>query len=58
VFKGEHLGKIVAIKTVASMAEKSHIISLINELKVMIHIGNHDAIVNLVGADTGQLRKG
>ena len=58
IFKGECMKKVVAVKTVTPHADKEYIKSLLNELKVMIHIGQHPGIVNLIGAQTGQLRQG
>jgi len=58
VFKGECMNKVVAVKTVAPHADKEYLKSLLNELKILIHIGQHPGIVNFIGAQTGELREG
>ena len=59
VFKGKYQGKSVAVKTPKERSDtSSHIKVLLTELKVMIHIGDHPNVVNLIGAQTGGLKKG
>lgn len=48
---------VVAIKTVPKYAENEMIKVLILELKVMIHLGQHLNIVNLLGASTRDIAK-
>ena len=55
---GEYNGQKIAVKTVQTNAEKLYIKSLLSELKIMIHLGKHPGIVNLVGAQTQSLNKG
>jgi len=42
----------VAVKMVKSGVDRSFIKSLTSELKIMIHLGKHLNIVNLLGAST------
>ncbi|ODM99387.1 Vascular endothelial growth factor receptor 2 [Orchesella cincta] len=58
VLKGKVYGRPVAVKTVNRFADKSYLQALLSELKIMIYIGKHDSIVELVGAFTSQLRRG
>lgn len=50
----------MAVKTPKSSGgyDTSHIKALLTELKVMIHLGQHPGVVNLIGALTEGLRKG
>ncbi|CAG7731408.1 unnamed protein product [Allacma fusca] len=50
--------KMVAIKTVKPGVEKSILLALLSELKVMIHLDIHEHIVALIGACTEFLRDG
>jgi len=58
VFKGLLDGDPVAIKTLQPNAEKSYLKALLSELKIMIHLGKHQNIVEVLGAHTKQLRRG
>lgn len=48
----------VAIKMCKSQAEQSQVRALALELKIMIHLGKHLNIVNLMGANTVHIGKG
>jgi FMS-like tyrosine kinase 1 len=48
---------IVAVKVVKTQANKDALKSLISELKIMIYLGKHVNIVNLLGAATKNLSK-
>ncbi|RXG53860.1 Vascular endothelial growth factor receptor 3 [Armadillidium vulgare] len=48
----------VAIKMCNYEGDKTHIRALILELKIMIHLGKHLNIVNLIGAHTSNIDKG
>ncbi|CAL4107186.1 unnamed protein product, partial [Meganyctiphanes norvegica] len=50
--------KIVALKMVKSQEDASQVRALALELKIMIHLGKHLNIVNLVGAHTADIEKG
>jgi len=60
VVKGEAIGlkpdqpvTTVAVKMVLSTADaEAALISLVGELKIMIHLGTHVNVVNLMGACT------
>jgi FMS-like tyrosine kinase 1 len=54
-FLGEET--IVAVKTVSKLADKEMMKALIAELKIMVHIGQHLNIVNLLGAITRNISK-
>ena len=62
VLKGELVatGTPVAIKTIkfANRSSKHYVKALLGELKILIYLGRHPHIVNLIGACTAQLRKG
>jgi len=58
VFKGVYQQKQVAIKTLKSGTDKDYVKALLMELKVLIHLKEHPHLVNLVGANTKNLRKG
>ncbi len=47
----------VAVKTLHSNPEKIAVENLMSELKVMIHLGSHHNIVNVLGACTSKLPK-
>ena len=71
LYKGEgHFGKVVkakmiideikmtvAVKTLHSNPQRIDVENLMSELKIMIHLGSHPNIVNVLGACTTQLRK-
>ncbi|XP_063586336.1 platelet-derived growth factor receptor beta-like [Penaeus indicus] len=48
----------VALKMCKSQSDQSHVQALTRELKVMIHLGKHLNIVNLMGANTVNIGKG
>lgn len=48
----------VAVKMVKSNADAAAIESLVSELKIMIHLGSHLNVVNLLGACTKDIVKG
>jgi len=47
----------VAVKMVKANADESHIKALMSELKIMVHLGQHVNVVNLLGACTEHLAK-
>ena len=47
----------VAVKTLHSNPQRIDVENLMSELKIMIHLGSHPNIVNVLGACTTQLRK-
>ncbi|XP_025418891.1 vascular endothelial growth factor receptor 1 isoform X3 [Sipha flava] len=64
VFKADAIGIIdrdttttVAVKMVKPNTDPSHIKALASELKIMIHLGRHLNVVNLLGAYTGNINK-
>ncbi|XP_066150407.1 vascular endothelial growth factor receptor 1-like [Euwallacea fornicatus] len=48
---------IVAVKMVKKNADQSYIKALASELKIMIHLGKHINVVNLIGACTKNVAK-
>ncbi len=48
----------VAVKTVKSSNNPDALEDLVSELKVMIHLGSHLNIVNLLGACTKKINRG
>ena len=48
----------VAVKMVKSQVDTTALSSLASELKIMIHLGNHLNVVNLLGACTKDINKG
>ena len=50
--------KIVAVKTVRSQANIAALEALVSELKILIHLGSHLNVVNLMGACTKQITRG
>lgn len=48
---------IVAVKMVKPNTDPSYIKALAAELKIMIHLGRHLNVVNLLGAYTGNINK-
>lgn len=47
----------VAVKTIESNADDCYFRSLLAELKMLSRVGEHDHIVNLIGACTGELKQ-
>lgn len=50
--------KTVAVKMVKSQSDNMGLSSLASELKILIHLGSHLNVVNLLGACTQNLSKG
>ncbi|XP_050544021.1 vascular endothelial growth factor receptor 1 isoform X2 [Daktulosphaira vitifoliae] len=64
VYKAEAIGIIddktsttVAVKMVKPNTDPSYVKALASELKIMIHLGRHLNVVNLLGAYTGNINK-
>ena len=49
---------VVALKMTKSSVDPTHLRSLVLELKILIHLGKHLNIVNLMGAHTVNIGKG
>lgn len=64
VLKGEAIGidsdpiTVVAVKMVKSHGNMIALKALTSELKIMIHLGSHLNVVNLLGACTKNISKG
>lgn len=66
VVKGEAIGikgssetvRTVAVKMVKSQTSVVAMESLVSELKILIHLGSHLNVVNLLGACTKKITKG
>ena len=67
VVKGEAVGikdsdgktaKTVAVKMVKSQTNVAALEALVSELKILIHLGSHLNVVNLLGACTKKITKG
>lgn len=66
VVKGEAIGikgatkavKTVAVKMVRTQTNVAALEALVSELKIMIHLGSHLNVVNLLGACTKNISKG
>jgi len=50
--------KDVAVKTVKRNADKQYLKALLSELKIMIYLGNHPNLIQIMGAYTRELSKG
>jgi len=48
----------VAIKTTAPQANKTYLRALLSEIKILIYLGHHENIVELIGVDTSELSSG
>lgn len=48
----------VAVKMCKDGADMAHLRALTLELKIMVHLGKHLNIVNLMGAHTANMEKG
>ena len=57
VTKGKIGRAPVAIKTVKKTADIAYLKALLSELKIMCFVGQHDNIVNLIGACTENIHK-
>ena len=59
VFKGTvYESRDVAIKMVKPDMDKAFTKALLSELKIMIYLGRHENVLELVGAYTSKLRQG
>ncbi|CAG7838414.1 unnamed protein product [Allacma fusca] len=58
VKKGIVNGVPAAVKTIRTGADKSYLKSLLSELKILIYLGKHPNLIELIGANTVQLKKG
>ncbi|KAJ8297454.1 hypothetical protein KUTeg_023985 [Tegillarca granosa] len=65
VIKAEAIGilehedvTVVAVKMVKDCTDREQMIALLSELKILIHVGQHLNIVNLLGAVTKDIRYG
>lgn len=47
----------VAVKTVDKDADDVYFRALLSELKILVYIGRHENIVNLIGACTSELKE-
>lgn len=47
----------VAVKMVKKNADDSYLRALVSELKIMVHLGKHLNVVNLIGACTKNIAK-
>lgn len=52
------VAKIVAVKMVRSKTNVAALEALVSELKILIYLGSHLNVVNLLGACTKQITKG
>ncbi len=50
--------KTVAVKMVKSQTNVAALEALVSELKILIHLGSHLNVVNLLGACTKKITKG
>lgn len=64
VYKAEAIGILdkntittVAVKTVKTSTDSFYKKSLVSELKIMVHLGKHLNVINLLGACTGNISK-
>jgi hypothetical protein len=66
VFKAEAVGikdseetvKTVAVKMIKSATNVAALEALVSELKILIYLGSHLNVVNLLGACTKQISRG
>ena len=49
---------VVAVKMVCEDVKSLHLRALVNELKIMIHLGKHPNVVNFLGACTKNISQG
>jgi hypothetical protein len=54
----EEAVKTIAVKMVRSQANLAAMEALISELKILVYLGSHLNVVNLLGACTKQIHKG
>ena len=50
--------KTVAVKMVKSQTNVAALEALVSELKILMHLGSHLKVVNLLGACTKKITKG
>ena len=55
--KEEEAVSIVAVKMAKPPVSKSQLVGLMSEIKIMLHLGKHLNVVNLLGACTKELAK-
>ena len=55
--KGEYQGRPVAVKTSKDIADVTVFKNFLREVKIMAYIGNHENIVEFVGAHVGAIRQ-
>ncbi|XP_035713628.1 macrophage colony-stimulating factor 1 receptor 1-like isoform X2 [Folsomia candida] len=58
VLRGKLRGKDIAVKTVQGNVDRESLLSFMDEIKVMIYLGSHPNLIELVGSDTKGLEKG
>jgi len=58
VYKGKMNTLPVAVKTITPKADKVYVKSILSEIKVLIWIGSHENIVQLIGVNTKDLNCG
>lgn len=58
VKRAEETVKTVAVKMVKSQTNIAALENLVSELKILIYLGSHLNVVNLLGACTKRIRKG
>ena len=56
--KNSEIVRTVAVKMVRSQAHVAALEALVSELKILIHLGSHLNVVNLLGACTKKLSQG
>ena len=54
----EETVKTVAVKMIKSATNVAALEALVSELKILIHLGSHLNVVNLLGACTKQISRG
>ena len=54
----EEIVKTVAVKMVKSVTNDAALEALVRELKILIYLGSHLNVVNLLGACTKQIHRG
>ena len=56
--KGSETVTTVAVKMARDKTNVAALEALVSELKILIHLGSHENVVNLLGACTKSLSKG
>ena len=54
----EEIVKTVAVKTTKSVMNVAALEALVSELKILIYLGSHLNVVNLLGACTKEIHRG